>query len=116
MTGSQPGWRPDREQFEMGSKRSYLLEPKHPSSFRPCLPVSSLVMFEPAFRKIDDILRKEAGCTIELAFTDQSSWLLFLKLLHEIKYLEMAAFVSIQKDLLEFLQLLPASSNPPNRG
>jgi len=38
-------------------------------------------MFEQAFRNIDDILRKEAGCTTELDYTEQSSWLLFLKYL-----------------------------------
>ncbi|MEO6878603.1 MAG: N-6 DNA methylase, partial [Gemmatimonadaceae bacterium] len=36
-------------------------------------------MFEQAFRNIDDILRKEAGCTTELDYTEQTSWLLFLK-------------------------------------
>jgi type I restriction enzyme M protein len=30
-------------------------------------------MFEPAFKNIDDILRKEAGCTTELDYTEQSS-------------------------------------------
>ena len=38
-------------------------------------------MFEQAFRNIDDVLRKEAGCTTELEYTEQSSWLLFLKYL-----------------------------------
>ncbi len=38
-------------------------------------------MFEQAFKNIDDILRKEAGCTTELDYTEQSSWLLFLKYL-----------------------------------
>jgi type I restriction enzyme M protein len=38
-------------------------------------------MFEQAFRAIDDILRKEAGCTTELDYTEQTSWLLFLKYL-----------------------------------
>ena len=38
-------------------------------------------MFEQAFRSIDDILRKEAGCTTELDYTEQTSWLLFLKYL-----------------------------------
>ncbi len=36
-------------------------------------------MFEQAFRNIDDILRKESGCTTELDYTEQTSWLLFLK-------------------------------------
>ena len=38
-------------------------------------------MFEQAFRNIDDTLRKEAGCTTELDYTEQTSWLLFLKYL-----------------------------------
>ncbi len=38
-------------------------------------------MFENAFRQIDDVLRKEAGCTTELDYTEQTSWLLFLKYL-----------------------------------
>lgn len=38
-------------------------------------------MFEQVFRSIDDVLRKEAGCTTELDYTEQTSWLLFLKYL-----------------------------------
>ncbi len=38
-------------------------------------------MFEQAFKNIDDILRNEAGCTTELDYTEQTSWLLFLKYL-----------------------------------
>ncbi len=38
-------------------------------------------MFEQAFKSIDDVLRKEAGCTTELDYTEQTSWLLFLKYL-----------------------------------
>ncbi len=38
-------------------------------------------MFEQAFKNVDDILRKEAGCTTELDYTEQTSWLLFLKYL-----------------------------------
>jgi len=37
--------------------------------------------FEQAFRAIDDFLRKEAGCGTELDYTEQTSWLLFLKYL-----------------------------------
>ncbi len=36
-------------------------------------------MFEQAFKAIDDVLWKEAGCTTELDYTEQTSWLLFLK-------------------------------------
>lgn len=42
-------------------------------------------MFEQAFRSIDDILRKEAGCTTELDYTEQTSWLLFLKYLDDLE-------------------------------
>lgn len=38
-------------------------------------------MFEQAFKRIDDVLRNEAGCTTELDYTEQTSWLLFLKYL-----------------------------------
>ncbi len=36
-------------------------------------------MFEQVFKNIDDVLWKEAGCTTELDYTEQTSWLLFLK-------------------------------------
>jgi len=39
------------------------------------------LMFEQAFRNIDDVLWKEAGCTTELDYAEQTSWLLFLKYL-----------------------------------
>jgi type I restriction enzyme M protein len=42
-------------------------------------------MFEQAFRNIDDLLRKEAGCTTELDYTEQTSWLLFLKYLDSLE-------------------------------
>lgn len=38
-------------------------------------------MFEQAFRNVDDVPWKEAGCTTELDYTEQTSWLLFLKYL-----------------------------------
>jgi type I restriction enzyme M protein len=38
-------------------------------------------MFEQTFKNIDDVLWKEAGCTTELDYTEQTSWLLFLKYL-----------------------------------
>ena len=37
--------------------------------------------FDQAFRAIDDVLWKESGCTTELDYTEQTSWLLFLKYL-----------------------------------
>ena len=37
-------------------------------------------MFENTFKNIDDILHKDAGCSSELDYVEQSSWVLFLKL------------------------------------
>jgi type I restriction enzyme M protein len=44
-------------------------------------PEPDRLMFAQAFKNIDDALRKEAGCTTELDYTEQTSWLLFLKYL-----------------------------------
>jgi type I restriction enzyme M protein len=41
-------------------------------------------MFEKAFKNID-VLWKDAGCTSELDYTEQSSWLLFLKYLDALE-------------------------------
>jgi len=38
---------------------------------------------EQAFKNIDDVLWKEAGCATELDYTEQTSWILFLKYLDE---------------------------------
>jgi type I restriction enzyme M protein len=35
-------------------------------------------MFQQIFKNIDDVLWKEAGCTTELDYTEQTSWILFL--------------------------------------
>ena len=42
-------------------------------------------MFEQAFKNIDDVLWKDAGCTSELDYTEQSSWMLFLKYLDALE-------------------------------
>ncbi|NTV13089.1 MAG: N-6 DNA methylase [Desulfobulbaceae bacterium] len=42
-------------------------------------------MFEQAFKNIDDVLWKEAGCASELDYAEQSSWLLFLKYLDSLE-------------------------------
>ncbi|HTS11004.1 MAG TPA: N-6 DNA methylase [Candidatus Limnocylindrales bacterium] len=42
-------------------------------------------MFEQVFRNVDDVLRKEAGCTTELDYTEQTSWVLFLKYLDALE-------------------------------
>lgn len=42
-------------------------------------------MFENTFKNIDDILHKDAGCSSELDYVEQSSWLLFLKYLDDLE-------------------------------
>ena len=42
-------------------------------------------MFEQIFKNADDTLRKDAGCTSELDYTEQTSWLLFLKYLDDLE-------------------------------
>jgi type I restriction enzyme M protein len=42
-------------------------------------------VFEQVFRNIDDVLWKEAGCTTELDYVEQTSWLLFLKYLDDLE-------------------------------
>lgn len=40
-------------------------------------------MYEAAFRTIDYALRRDAGCSTELDYIEQTSWVLFLKYLHD---------------------------------
>ncbi len=42
-------------------------------------------MFERTFKNIDDVLWKEAGCATELDYTEQTSWILFLKYLDDLE-------------------------------
>jgi type I restriction enzyme M protein len=42
-------------------------------------------MFEQAFKNIDDILWKEAGCQSELDYVEQTSWIIFLKYLNGLE-------------------------------
>jgi type I restriction enzyme M protein len=43
-------------------------------------------MFETTFKAIDNVLWKESGCTTELDYTEQTSWLLFLKYLDDLEH------------------------------
>src|SRR5260370_22359167 len=47
--------------------------------------VTTSRMLELAFKKIDDILRKDAGVSSELDYIEQTSWLLFLKYLDALE-------------------------------
>ena len=42
-------------------------------------------MFEQTFKNIDDTLRKDAGCSSELDYVEQTSWVLFLKYLDDLE-------------------------------
>lgn len=42
-------------------------------------------MFENTFKNIDDILHKDAGCSSELDYVEQTSWILFLKYLDDLE-------------------------------
>ena len=42
-------------------------------------------MFEQTFKNIDDILHKDAGCSSELDYTEQTSWMIFLKYLDDLE-------------------------------
>lgn len=42
-------------------------------------------MFDNAFKNVDDILHKDAGCSSELDYVEQSSWVLFLKYLDDLE-------------------------------
>ena len=59
-------------------------------------------MFEQVFKNIDDVLRKEAGCTTELDYTEQTSWLLFLKYLEALEQ-ERAMEAELQRKKYTFL-------------
>lgn len=42
-------------------------------------------MFENTFKNVDDVLHKDAGCSSELDYVEQSSWILFLKYLEDLE-------------------------------
>jgi type I restriction enzyme M protein len=42
-------------------------------------------MFEQVFKNVDDILWKDAGCSNELDYVEQTSWVLFLKYLDDLE-------------------------------
>lgn len=42
-------------------------------------------MFEQIFKNIDDTLWKDAGCSSELDYVEQTSWVIFLKYLDDLE-------------------------------
>ncbi len=45
----------------------------------------AIFLFEQTFKNIDDILHKDAGCSSELDYVEQTSWILFLKYLDDFE-------------------------------
>ena len=43
------------------------------------------ILFEQTFKNIDDKLWKDAGCSSELDYVEQTSWILFLKYLDDLE-------------------------------
>ena len=44
-----------------------------------------MAVFEQTFKNLDDVLWKEAGCSSELDYIEQASWMLFLKYLDDLE-------------------------------
>src|SRR5260221_8517690 len=59
-------------------------------------------MFEQTFRNVDETLRREAGCTTELDYTEQTSWLLFLKYLDALEQ-DRATEAALDKKKYDFI-------------
>ncbi|MDY0219709.1 MAG: type I restriction-modification system subunit M N-terminal domain-containing protein [Desulfobacterium sp.] len=58
--------------------------------------------FEQTFKNIDDVLWKEAGCSSELDYTEQTSWLLFLKYLDDLEH-ERSIETQLKGELYTFI-------------
>ncbi|MGH6811805.1 MAG: N-6 DNA methylase [Methylocella sp.] len=63
-------------------------------------------MFQQTFKNIDDVLWKEAGCTTELDYTEQTSWILFLKYLDDLEH-ERALQAELSGKSYEFIIAKP---------
>jgi len=63
-------------------------------------------VFEQTFKNIDDVLHKDAGCTSELDYTEQSSWLLFLKYLDALER-EKAAEAKLEGNRYDYILSKP---------
>lgn len=71
-------------------------------------------MFEQAFKNIDDVLWKEAGCTTEFDYTEQTSWLLFLKYLDALEQ-DRADVASLENKRYTYILEKPYRWDPGRR-
>ncbi len=67
------------------AKSTVATKPKANGSATKKPKASNGTAFETAFRNIDDALWKDPGCTSELDYTEQTSWILFLKYLDDLE-------------------------------
>jgi len=54
-------------------------------------------MFEQTLKNIDDTLWKDAGCSSELDYVEQTSWVLFLKYLDDLEKDKQTAAVYLKE-------------------
>jgi len=62
-------------------------------------------VFEQIFKNIDDTLRKDAGCSSELDYIEQTSWILFLKYLDDFEKDKKTAAELIGKTYIPIIKL-----------
>jgi len=67
----------ERPIYSVRSRRIWAEAPIHTQRGSP--------VFEQAFKNIDDVLRKDAGCSSEIDYIEQTSWVLFLKYLDQLE-------------------------------
>ena len=59
-------------------------------------------MFEQTFKNIDDILYKDAGADSELDYIEQTSWVLFLRYLDQLKVKKQTKLLWKEKNINTF--------------
>lgn len=60
-------------------------------------------MFEQTFKNVDDILRKDGGCSSELDYIEQTSWILFIKYLDDLEKDKKTAAQLSGKEYIEII-------------
>ena len=71
-------------------------------------------MFEQTFKNLDDVLWKEAGCSSELDYTEQISWLLFLKYLDDLRFRSQKEKHELSSDIGLFVVLQAVAEDLEN--
>jgi type I restriction enzyme M protein len=60
-------------------------------------------MFEQTSKDIDDVLCEAAGCATELDYTEQTSWMLFLKCLDDLEHGRAMEAELVGEDLVDYV-------------